>query len=260
MSKYFPLRDHLFRQRLSRVQMKFSEIEEVLGFPLPKSARLYAAWWANQAPPSSQSMAWTRAGWQTQEVDLASGRVTFARVLGQSPSASPPVPGKKIAQENVGALPPGKPANMVQPIAAGPAEGRCTASFSWAPVSEIARRPDGRLAAHIDTAMPALYRFRLTGSGGERRYIGETANLARRIYMYCNPGPSQMTNLRLNQLFSQHLHFGGQVCLDAVLKGARVEIDAQVREIDMANRFDRRFLENAAILLELQDKSILLNA
>ena len=56
----------------------FAEIERVLGFPLPPSARTRPAWWANDGE-SDQSQAWIGAGWQVDEADVESERVTLSR-------------------------------------------------------------------------------------------------------------------------------------------------------------------------------------
>lgn len=62
-SKYDPLRLHLADRPAGEFSMRFEEIEEVLGFPLPKSAER-AQWWANVtggSHPHSQS--WQGAGY-----------------------------------------------------------------------------------------------------------------------------------------------------------------------------------------------------
>lgn len=48
MSKYAPLRDYLMRQRQQEFEMKFREIEDIIGASLPKSADR-SQWWANTA-------------------------------------------------------------------------------------------------------------------------------------------------------------------------------------------------------------------
>ncbi len=59
----------------------FREIERVIGFDLPMSARLYRPWWSNESSGGShtQSRAWTAAGWKTAEVDVDAETVTFRR-------------------------------------------------------------------------------------------------------------------------------------------------------------------------------------
>ena len=56
----------------------FAEIERVLGFALPPSARTCLAWWANDGE-SEQSRAWIGAGWQVDETDVESERAALRR-------------------------------------------------------------------------------------------------------------------------------------------------------------------------------------
>src|SRR5882724_1894797 len=78
MSKYQKLSTYLNRLTSERWVASFADIERILGFELPKSARSYAAWWSNQAGEGhTQSMSWQSVGWRTGEVDLANERLTF---------------------------------------------------------------------------------------------------------------------------------------------------------------------------------------
>lgn len=65
----------------------FGEIESILGFELPDSARLYRPWWANQDMSNghSQALAWGVAGWETAEVDMESETLVFRKRKGQKP-------------------------------------------------------------------------------------------------------------------------------------------------------------------------------
>ena len=65
----------------------FAEIESVLGFPLPPSARTCPAWWANDGE-SEQSRAWIGAGWRVDEADVESERAALRRwvTLPKSPN------------------------------------------------------------------------------------------------------------------------------------------------------------------------------
>jgi hypothetical protein len=83
MSKYQALADHLTRQDADEIFMTFAEIENVLGVPLPASARLFPAWWANQSGGGhSQCQAWLTTGWRTRGVDIARQTLAFARENG----------------------------------------------------------------------------------------------------------------------------------------------------------------------------------
>lgn len=79
MSKYEPLPQFLSAKTGVLHRMTFEQIERVLGFKLPKSAYEHEAWWSNNATGHSHAHAWMSAGWRTQDVDLASRKVTFLR-------------------------------------------------------------------------------------------------------------------------------------------------------------------------------------
>lgn len=111
MSKYEPLARHLARLQHQSWRASFDEIERVLNFNLPESARKYNAWWANQSGPGhSQTAGWIDAGWKTSDLDLAAEKVTFSRDMDGSeflpaspkqstaPASTSPSGGLSIAQ------------------------------------------------------------------------------------------------------------------------------------------------------------------
>ena len=81
--KYAPLYRHLLALPTAQAEWRagFAEVEAVLGFRLPGSARLYRPWWANggKASGHSHALAWQAAGWRTAQVDLEAERLTFRR-------------------------------------------------------------------------------------------------------------------------------------------------------------------------------------
>ncbi|HEY4942798.1 MAG TPA: hypothetical protein VII56_15320 [Rhizomicrobium sp.] len=81
MSKYDVLGNFLKQQSAQRLPMNFSEVEKVLGFKLPASAHEYPAWWANEHTSHVQARAWMTAGFETEQVDLATKKLVFKRVL-----------------------------------------------------------------------------------------------------------------------------------------------------------------------------------
>lgn len=83
MGKYDPLRDYLAGKAGSEVRMRFAEVEELVG-PLPDSARIHRAWWANDSKVEAQ--AWRAAGWRVASVDQSSGLVVFVRSTDNRPS------------------------------------------------------------------------------------------------------------------------------------------------------------------------------
>ena len=63
MNKYDPLRDHLMKQSRDEIILSFDEIEEILGFALPRAAQR-AEWWFDDTPehPKLQRQAVREAG------------------------------------------------------------------------------------------------------------------------------------------------------------------------------------------------------
>lgn len=78
-SKYDPLRRYLENSSAEEMPMSFVDVERVLGFPLPDSARRHAAWWSNNTGTHVGVGAWRNAGWKASRVDLERERVTFVR-------------------------------------------------------------------------------------------------------------------------------------------------------------------------------------
>ena len=97
MSKYDRLGEHLSGlDRQKHHTLSFDRIEAILGFRLPKSARDYQAWWANQSGGGHvQSEAWIGNGWQTEQLSLAGKHVTFRPADTVSPSAGAHTPAKR---------------------------------------------------------------------------------------------------------------------------------------------------------------------
>jgi hypothetical protein len=94
MSKYASLAAHLGSLPTDSWTARFSEVEQVLGFSLPNSARTHRPWWANQSTVGhSQTQGWMAAGWLTEAVSLETETVTFVRKansrMRQHPAARP---------------------------------------------------------------------------------------------------------------------------------------------------------------------------
>ncbi|MFX1476075.1 MAG: hypothetical protein ACFFCO_11450 [Promethearchaeota archaeon] len=80
MSKYATLGEFLLTSVKDRVSLSFSDIESVLSFPLPKSARKFRTWWANDKTHSHAKFGWLDYGWRVIEVDLGNQIIHFRRV------------------------------------------------------------------------------------------------------------------------------------------------------------------------------------
>ena len=101
MGKYEPLRRYLENQSSDSVNANFSQLEKILGFPLPKSAYRHQAWWANESHGShSHSRSWQDAGWETSMVNTSHKTVRFQK---RSPvqSARPPIASGRRAKSGL---------------------------------------------------------------------------------------------------------------------------------------------------------------
>jgi hypothetical protein len=64
----------------ARITVDFAEIEQIIGAPLPPSAREHKPWWSN-SPTHPLARAWLMAGWEAprQGLDLSGQTITLAR-------------------------------------------------------------------------------------------------------------------------------------------------------------------------------------
>lgn len=85
MSRYGPLSERLAAQGGDEWRASFTEIEQALGFSLPKAARSGGAWWSN-APDKP----WMAAGWEVAEVDRPGETVTFRKPVSEAELSGAP--------------------------------------------------------------------------------------------------------------------------------------------------------------------------
>jgi hypothetical protein len=79
MTKYTPLQTFLQTSPNSHETLTFSQVERIIGFPLPSSASTHRPWWGNNVGTHTQAQAWLDAGWRVESVSLGHS-VTFAKV------------------------------------------------------------------------------------------------------------------------------------------------------------------------------------
>jgi hypothetical protein len=79
MNIYYPLYKWLFDQAANNVSVPFKQIEAILGFGLPLSARTRPQWWKNDRK-QLQCAAWIDAGFETRNLSLGKETVEFVRV------------------------------------------------------------------------------------------------------------------------------------------------------------------------------------
>ena len=89
--------------------LRFTAIDDLLGSPLPASARTYREWWAN-TDRSPQARSWLDSGYRVDTVDLMAGRVTFWRERRPKPVELPgppkQAPGGGVAVSDIQPLAP----------------------------------------------------------------------------------------------------------------------------------------------------------
>jgi len=78
MSKYDPLRDYLSNYKGNKVAQTFRQIEDILRDKLPSSAYTYRPWWGNDKT-HIQAIAWLKAGWKVDAVNLTRQKVIFKK-------------------------------------------------------------------------------------------------------------------------------------------------------------------------------------
>lgn len=86
--KYAKLIEHLNKPGQDRREFTFAQIERILGFPLPESAKNHRAWWAN-SENHTQARTWMAAGWRTEGLDLKGKKVSFVRADATPAGAAP---------------------------------------------------------------------------------------------------------------------------------------------------------------------------
>ena len=79
MEKYRPLERYLSEQREESCLLTFSQIEGLIGAPLPASARRHPPWWGNDRT-HAQARSWLRAGWTVERSRLDEEQVRFVRI------------------------------------------------------------------------------------------------------------------------------------------------------------------------------------
>ena len=89
-SKYSPLHDFLVAHKGDRVELSYSQIEEIIGSSLPASSRKHSAtFWANHYGGTHVwATQWMDAGWKVASHNISAERVVFIRVA--SATKAPP--------------------------------------------------------------------------------------------------------------------------------------------------------------------------
>ncbi len=246
--KYTPLYAHLSGREGHEWQASFAEIERVLGFPLPKSAYSYPAWWSNGSGMPHSAM-WLDAGWRTSDLNLTGKTVHFLRDAGA----------KAVTAEKKSRVPgPGKRKTTVALPKPGEAQ-ELGLRYQWTEIGEVTLDENSRLVFPGIPAEPGIYRFQFVKDGKRSVYIGETDNLPRRFQHYRTPGPTQSTNIRLNKLFVDALQKGLSIDVAVIVKTAWIETVQGNEQADLSAKPERMLFEHAAIIQSRAEDVHILN-
>jgi hypothetical protein len=79
LSKYSRIGDFLVVENKEYITLTFEEIEMILGFSLPKSARMHRAFWAN-VKSGALSNGWMSVGYETYDVNMKNEIVNFRKL------------------------------------------------------------------------------------------------------------------------------------------------------------------------------------
>jgi hypothetical protein len=139
-------------------------------------------------------------------------------------------------------------------------------SFDWIPVLQkngfeyhFPENPD-LIEEKVNN--PSIYKWTVYFSKKDDLkiiYIGETDGLFNRIKGYINPGPTQGTNIRINNLFKNYLTENKHISLET-LKFNEININNTIINYkDLNDKNIRKSIENLFIAIYKRDNYILLN-
>ena len=99
MNKYYPIGEYLDKINRDVITLSFEQMEGILGFSLPSSARNHEAWWSNGG--HKHAKAWLDYGYRTYSVNPQSGCINFKKEGARNPSSNhDPNPRKGSAKVN----------------------------------------------------------------------------------------------------------------------------------------------------------------
>lgn len=105
-----------------------------------------------------------------------------------------------------------------------------------------------------------VYRWIAETGAKKIAYVGEAENYARRLYQYLKPGPSQRTNLRLHETFTELVSRGVAVTFDIMVLKSGSFAGTTLTTTDSGEADVRRLLEAVQIRWHRQNCYDVLNA
>ncbi len=119
--------------------------------------------------------------------------------------------------------------------------------FTWHPLGRVVLDERHWLVFPNAPAEPGLYRFTIRKAGKTARYIGESENIQRRFAHYRNPGPTQATNIRLNERFLADLAGGADIAVAVATEGFHLNRGDGPIAPDLRIKSVRLLIESAAL-------------
>lgn len=235
MSRYDALTKSLSTDREESIELSFEDIDNLVG-GLPPSARKHAAWWSN-GQSSHQARCWLEAG-RRAKPDFMRGVIRFDRA-----PAVVDAPAKPRQRRESSAMP--TVVTTRKPVVLTPTGEhlRASISYEWQSADGVRLHGDKVVLPQL-AARPGIYRFRIEHrEGSVSFYVGETDNLFRRMGHYRNAGPSQQTNVRLNELLIHALQNGGRAVVEIVTAAL-----CGGESLDFGLKWPRRLIENMAVV------------
>src|SRR5208282_6601172 len=100
----------------------------------------------------------------------------------------------------------------------GPRTMKIGVEFRWSDAGEVQLDTAGKPEFPKLSPNPGVYAFRFATQEETTVYIGEAENMQRRAAHYRSPGPSQATNIRLNERMRSHLASNGRITMHLITR------------------------------------------
>jgi hypothetical protein len=125
-----------------------------------------------------------------------------------------------------------------------------TLKIHWVEIGAVVLETTDKIRFPTTPAKAGLYQFRISRANGTfGRYVGESANLKKRFGTYRNPGPTQLTNQRLNKHFCEFLKRGEMIDVAVTTDGAWILRNNREELADLNEKNVRRLFENFVLVI-----------
>lgn len=240
--KYAKLTAYLGEQASDQVMLSFAEIEKILGFVLPDSARNHGPWWTNSRSTGRHNEAWLNIGWETADRNMRAQTIAFHR------TSTAAFIQRQTRQRNLGHAHHAAfdPLTLTETDLA--ADCAVKLQLRWWRLGAVKLDDDRKLVFPTAPAQAGLYRLIVRAGNRTNVYIGEAVRLKRRFSNYRQPGSTQQTSLRINALLIETLDQGGSIAVDIAYQDIGLSIGGVLIAANLDDKAVRRMMEQAAIV------------